>query len=80
MLVVDDNATNRRILDEVLARWADAAHRRRRRARSASDLGTRRADGDPFHLVLLDAHMPGMDGFKLWLASNQIRGWRVFPT
>ena len=65
VLIVDDNATNRRILEEILAQWkmptesvdsGDAA------------LGTLRqagAAGRPFALILLDGHMPGMDGFAL---------------
>ncbi len=65
VLVVDDNATNRRILEEVLGQWRmrpvvvsggrPALERLRQAARS----------GRPFPLVLLDANMPEMDGFAL---------------
>jgi signal transduction histidine kinase/DNA-binding response OmpR family regulator len=65
LLVVDDNATNRRILEEVLTSWGmqptsvdsgdDALHA----------LRVARASGAAFDLVLLDAMMPGMDGFEL---------------
>src|SRR5206468_769679 len=62
-LVVDDNETNRRILHETLAQWgmhpevADGA---------AAALATLdRAGAGPFTFVLLDAHMPGTDGFEL---------------
>jgi two-component system, sensor histidine kinase and response regulator len=71
VLVVDDNATNRRILEEVLAQWRmrpvavsggrAALERLRQAARS----------GRPFPLVLLDANMPEMDGFAL---AEQIKG------
>ncbi len=65
VLVVDDNATNRRILAEILTNWqmrpslaADA--------RSALDLLQEMAvAGQRFPLVLLDGHMPGVDGFDL---------------
>ena len=65
VLVVDDNATNRRILYETLARWrmkpvlaADASQ--------AMDLMRSHArGGNSFTLVLVDAHMPGVDGFTL---------------
>jgi signal transduction histidine kinase/CheY-like chemotaxis protein len=65
VLAVDDNATNRQILDRVLRSWemkptlvaeADEALRRLRHA-ARSD--------QPFQLVITDAHMPVMDGFQL---------------
>jgi PAS domain S-box-containing protein len=65
VLVVDDNATNRWILRNMLANWgmratvvegADPALIAMREARRA---------GTPFELVLLDYQMPGMDGFQL---------------
>jgi len=63
VLVVDDNATNRRILDEMLASWRmtpatvpDAT--------SALTLLRRSADGpEPFDVVISDCQMPGVDGF-----------------
>ena len=65
VLVVDDNATNRRILEERLQAWGlrpttvDGA-------RSALQiLESARAAGDPFPLVLVDRHMPEIDGFAL---------------
>jgi PAS domain S-box-containing protein len=65
VLVVDDNATNRRILDEVLSNWrmrpiavADAREALEALRRAA-------AAGEPFPLVLLDAMMPDVDGFAL---------------
>ncbi|HYT92116.1 MAG TPA: response regulator [Gemmataceae bacterium] len=65
VLVVDDNATNRRLLQEILRGWG---------LRPALAVGGRAAlallhdavsKGQPFPLVLLDGHMPGMDGFTL---------------
>jgi PAS domain S-box-containing protein len=63
VLVVDDNATNRRILDEMLASWRmtpttvpDAT--------SALTLLRRTADGpEPFDVVISDCQMPDVDGF-----------------
>ncbi len=65
VLVVDDNAVNRRILTEFLWQWkmkpASAAGGMEALAllRQASDRG------DPFALVVTDCHMPDMDGFDL---------------
>ncbi|HUG91017.1 MAG TPA: PAS domain S-box protein [Planctomycetaceae bacterium] len=64
VLVVDDNATNRRILEEMLSNWemrpvavasAREALERMREAHRA---------GSTFPLVLSDVHMPGVDGFE----------------
>ena len=65
MLVVDDNATNRLILREVLTRWdmkpalADSAPEALAIMREAA------ISGSPFVLVLSDVMMPGVDGFQL---------------
>jgi CheY-like chemotaxis protein len=65
VLVVDDNATNRRILTEMLERW----HMRPTAVAGVPDAVYALQDaarrGRPFSLVLTDAHMPGEDGFRL---------------
>jgi len=64
-LVVDDNATNRRILADTLQNWglqpvtADGAERALIELERADELGA------PFRLVILDGRMPGVDGFQL---------------
>ncbi len=62
ILVVDDNETNRRILCGALANWEVITH--------AADSGETalklmRTPGAVFDCILLDAHMPDMDGFQL---------------
>ncbi len=65
VLVVDDNATNRRHVDRQLRTWglhADGA------ADGPAALGLLReaaARGAPYDLALLDLQMPGMDGLML---------------
>ncbi len=64
-LVVDDNHTNRRILEALLTRWRmvpvlsesgpDALEKMAQAARA----------GSCFDLAILDVNMPGMDGFEL---------------
>ena len=65
VLVVDDHATNRVILQELLGSWqmpADAADG----AAAALTMMRSAAEGHrPFDLVVADANMPGRDGFEL---------------
>ena len=65
VLVVDDNATNRRLLEEMLRGWRMVPTL----AVNALDaIGTLRAaqqSGQPFPLVLTDFQMPDADGFTL---------------
>ena len=64
-LIVDDNYTNRRVLTGMLAHWGmkptavDGGQAALQALRVAKSLGR------PFPLILLDGHMPGMDGFAL---------------
>jgi PAS domain S-box-containing protein len=65
VLVVDDNATNRRVLEEMLTRWSMRPELAEGGA-SALDLLRHAAEvHKPFPLVLIDAHMPEIDGFML---------------
>ena len=65
VLVVDDNFTNRRILEERLRGWhmqptlADSSPAALSCLKRAVDAGR------PFSLLLVDAAMPGIDGFEL---------------
>ncbi len=65
VLIVDDNATNRLILEEMLCNW------RLRPAVAATVpdamamLRAAHAGGQPYELVLTDANMPDIDGFTL---------------
>ncbi|MDD2338440.1 MAG: response regulator, partial [Geobacteraceae bacterium] len=64
VLVVDDNATNRRILEEMLRNWrmrpitADGGP-------AALELLAEASSGEPFRLLILDVNMPFMDGFEV---------------
>ncbi|HZN34498.1 MAG TPA: response regulator [Pirellulaceae bacterium] len=65
VLVVDDNATNRRILKEMLTNWGlrPTVVPGAREALAALDAA--RCAGRAFPLILLDGMMPEMDGFEL---------------
>jgi two-component system sensor histidine kinase/response regulator len=63
VLVVDDNAENRSILEEMLTSWR---MRPAVAAGGATALATLEGAGrEPFRLVLLDAHLPDVDAFTL---------------
>ena len=65
VLVVDDNAVNRRIFVDQLTRWrmtpvaVDSGHA------AIAALGDAAGRGEPFAMVLLDANMPDVDGFDV---------------
>lgn len=61
-LIVDDNSTNRLILERTLASW-DMVVTAAQSAEAA--LKVLQAAVHPFEIVITDAEMPGMDGFDL---------------
>ena len=65
VLVVDDNATNRRILQEVLRNWRMKPTLVASGAAALTALRSAKSAGKPFRLALIDGQMPGMDGFTL---------------
>jgi two-component system, sensor histidine kinase and response regulator len=65
VLVVDDNATNRRILEEVFRQWRMRPKVANGAREALAEMRKAARGGRPYALVLLDAQMPGMDGFAL---------------
>ena len=65
VLIVDDNATNRRILTQTLSRWGINADQSPGAAAALEMLFDAERSGHPYRLVLIDAEMPEMDGFAL---------------
>ncbi len=63
VLVVDDNATNRRILDAMLRHWKLRPTLVGGGEQGLQSMLACQEEGNPFPLVLIDAMMPGMDGF-----------------
>jgi signal transduction histidine kinase/CheY-like chemotaxis protein len=70
VLVVDDNATNRRILFELLSQWGMKPTAVAGGEAALDELRRGDETGHPFSLALVDCMMPGMDGFAL---AEQIR-------
>src|ERR1019366_4459381 len=65
VLVVDDNAVNRRVLHDLLLRWKMRPTDVDSGAGAIAALTAASDRREPFALVLLDANMPGMDGFEV---------------
>ncbi|OOV87604.1 response regulator [Oceanospirillum linum] len=64
-LIVDDNATNRLILEQYCASWG-IFHLSADEGQGALDILLQHADkGRPFDIVLTDMMMPGMDGVQM---------------
>ena len=65
VLVVDDNRTNRRILDGMLVCWQMKPTSVEGGREALAELSAAREAGEPYRLILTDMHMPLMDGFAL---------------
>ncbi len=65
VLIVDDNFTNRRVLGGMLDRWGMKSTSVEGGRAALQALEIAKDAGHPFPLILLDGHMPGMDGFAL---------------
>jgi signal transduction histidine kinase/CheY-like chemotaxis protein len=70
VLVVDDNKTNRFIIQEILTAWQMKSTLVDDADIALSIMEQAGKDGKPFSLVLIDAQMPKVDGFTL---AEQIR-------
>jgi CheY-like chemotaxis protein len=76
VLVVDDNATNRRILFDMLTNWGmkpALASGARQAFQMLQDAARR---GQPYKIVLSDVNMPEVDGFEFssWIKDDRTLG------
>ena len=70
VLIVDDNATNRRILTQVITGWRMKPTPVDSGAAAMETLLAAVKAREPFSLILMDVMMPGMDGFMVLGASR----------
>ena len=75
VLIVDDNATSRRVLAEQATRWGMIP----RDAGDAQQAMNFLRDSNPFDLVILDAQLPGMDGLTLAAEIRQLPQATTLP-
>ena len=72
VLIVDDNKTNRTILERQLSAWGMHAFSASDGAAALAMLRAGHATGRPFDLAVLDLQMPGMDGLELAVKIRSI--------
>jgi two-component system, sensor histidine kinase and response regulator len=65
VLIVDDNRTNRRILEGLVKRWGMNPTATSDGEMALAELLAAKTANDPYGLILTDMHMPKMDGFAL---------------
>ena len=65
ILIIDDNATNRMVLSEMVSRWGALATEKEDGERGLAEMRRAKDAGESYDLVLLDCMMPGMDGFEV---------------
>ena len=64
-LVVDDNSTNRMILEELLINWGLSVCAVDGGEKALNEIDQAKQNGDSFSIALLDVMMPNMDGFEV---------------
>ncbi|HEY9830239.1 MAG TPA: response regulator, partial [Stenomitos sp.] len=75
LLIVDDNATNRRILTAQANFWGMQTHA----TQSATEAIACLRQGESFDLAILDMQMPEMDGCTLATEIHNLPGSRTLP-
>ena len=65
VLIVDDNRTNRNILEATLRRWGMNPTAEASGEAALASMARAHENGQPFALVLADSFMPHMDGFEM---------------
>jgi len=73
-LIVDDNAGSRRILEEMQESFGISTHSAESGAAALALIASAAAETRPYDLILLDANLPGLDGFSV--AERVIRNPR----
>jgi PAS domain S-box-containing protein len=65
VMIIDDNVTNQRVLQEMVAGWGGTAVTAGGAAEAMALLGQSRAQAAPIDVVLTDLHLPDIDGYGM---------------
>ena len=79
VLIVDDNTTNRRILEHQVSGWGLVPTLAAGGAAALHELAAATEAGATFDLAILDLQMPGMDGLQLAAAIKAIPAHASIP-
>jgi PAS domain S-box-containing protein len=79
VLAVDDHGTNLRLIEYYTAAWRMRCATASSASEALASIARAEAEGDPFRLVLLDLHMPEMDGVMLAREVSARHGERRPP-
>jgi two-component system sensor histidine kinase/response regulator len=80
VLIVDDNETNRHILQQQTRAWKMRSGASTNAAEALAELRNAVATGDPYQVVLLDMQMPGTNGLtlaRMIKAESELTGVRL---
>ncbi|MEQ1792566.1 MAG: response regulator [Nitrospira sp.] len=80
IIVVDDNETNRLVCNDILTRAGARIVEAADGPAALTAMRTAHASGTPFHLAILDCHMPNMDGFAVAEAMRASPEYSAIPT
>jgi len=78
-LIVDDNETNRRILQTMLGHWGLRTVAADSGAKALALLDRSASAGQPVSLIISDLHMPEMDGFEFVAAVRRHASFSLLP-
>ncbi|MGQ1891559.1 ATP-binding protein [Thermophagus sp. OGC60D27] len=78
LLMVEDNETNRQLTVELLA-MANISTDLAVNGQEALELANQHKSKCPYDLILMDIHMPGMNGYTATRRIKRIEGWKEVP-
>ncbi len=78
VLMVEDNQTNRELTPELLA-MANIKTDVAAGGQEAVDIALKLQNKSPYDLVLMDIHMPGMNGYTATRRMKRVEGWQQMP-